>query len=117
MAVPRRVGHEFALVADQATGWRMEHQALAAGAGGAHVAHFGAALGQLLHHDAGIGLINVDNHFFDGFQPLAMFIGAEHHAGAAHGEFEAFAAHGFNQDAQLQFAAARHFKGIGFIFR
>ena len=66
----------------------MEHQALATSAGGAHVAHFGAALGELLHHDAGIGLINVDNHFFDGFQPLAMFIehGTKVYAGMIIGE-------------------------------
>ena len=51
-----RVGQEFAVIADQAARGRMEHQALAAGARGAHVAHLALrALGQLLDDDARVG--------------------------------------------------------------
>ena len=113
-----RVRQKLRLVADEAAGGRMEHDALAANAGGAHVAHFGAALRELLHHDAGIFLVDVDDHFLDGLQLLAGFlVGLEHHARAADGQLEALAAHGFDQDAELQFATARHFEGVGFVHR
>ena len=36
----------------------------------------------------------------------------ENHPRTGNGKFEAFAAHGFDQNAQLQFAAAGNFKGI-----
>ena len=114
MAVPRVSDSSSRLIADEAAGRGMEDEALAAGAGGAHVLQFGAALGELLHDDAGIGLVDVDDHFLDRLEPLARrLIGAEDHARAADGQLEAFAAHGLDQDAELQFAAAGHFEGIG----
>jgi hypothetical protein len=47
------------------------------------------------------------------FSPF--LIGAEDDARAADGELEAFAAHGLDQDAELQLAAAGDFEGIGFV--
>ena len=76
-----RVGQELGLIADEAAGRRMEDEALAAGAGRAHVLQVGAALGELLHDDAGIGLIDVDDDFLDRLELLARrLIDAEDHA-------------------------------------
>ena len=58
---PSRVGEKLALVADQAAGGRMENNALAARAGRPHVLELGAAGRKLLHHDAGEGLIDIDD--------------------------------------------------------
>ena len=108
-----RVGQQFALVADQAAGRRVEDQALAAAARGTHVPEIAAALGHLLHDDAGMPLVDVDDHFLDRLEPLAGDrIDLEHDARARHGELEAFAAHGLDQDAELQLAAARHLVGV-----
>ena len=72
-----------------------------------------AALGQLLHDDAGMLLVDVDDDLLDRLQPLAgVGIDLEHHARARDGQLEAFAAHGLDQDAELQFAAAGHLVGI-----
>ncbi len=59
---------------------------------------------------AGIGVVDIDGDFLDRLHLLAVH-GLHHHARAADGEFKALAAHGFDQHPQLQFAAARHFKG------
>ena len=100
------VGHQLALVADEAAGGSVEHEALAVAARRAHLDHVGAALGHLLHHDAGIFLVHVDHDFLDGLEKLAGLVLLEHHAGTRHGELEALAAHGLDQDRELQFAAA-----------
>ena len=72
-----------------------------------------APLGELLHHDAGVLLVHVDDDLLDRLQLLARCrIDLEHDLRARHGQLEAFAAHGLDQDAELQFAAARHLVGI-----
>ena len=107
--MPRRVGHELALVADQPAGGRMEHQPQPAAAGGAHLHQLGFALGELLHHDAGILLVDVDHHLLDRLQDGAgRGIALEQHLGARDRELEALAPHGLDQNAELQLAAARH---------
>ena len=74
-----RVGQQLALVADQAAGRHVEHQALAAAARGAHLHEVAAALGQLLHDDAGVLLVDVDDDLLDRLEPLAgVGIGREH---------------------------------------
>ena len=65
-----RVGQQLALVADQAARRHVEHQALAAAAGGAHLRQVAAALGQLLHDDAGMLLVDVDDDLLDRLQLL-----------------------------------------------
>ena len=86
---------------------RVEHQTLAIAAGRAHLDHVGAALGHLLDDDARIFLVHVDDDFLDGLEQFAgRLVLGEHHAGTRHGELEAFAAHGLDQDRELQFAAA-----------
>ncbi len=96
------VGHELALVADQPAGRAMEHQPQAAAAGGAHLDQIGFALGELLHHDAGEFLVDVDHHLFDRLQELAGFrIALEQHLGPRDRELEAFPPHGGNLDRVL----------------
>src|SRR5665213_464988 len=111
------IAHQLALITNQPARWRMKHNALTAMAGWAHVTHFSTALRKLLNHNTGIGLINVNDNFFDGLQPIASFISFEHHAWAPNSQLKAFAAHHFNQNAKLQFATTSDLKGIGFIFR
>ena len=87
----------------------MEHQPQPAAAGGAHLHHLGFALGELLHHDAGIGLVDVDHHLLDRLQDVAgLGVALEQHLGARDRELEALAPHGLDQNAELQLAAARH---------
>ena len=82
-----------------ATGWNAPETApwLEQALNAASNAHFGAPLGEFLHHNAGIGLIDVNDDLFNRLQSFASrLIGAEHHAGPAYGQLEAFAPHGFN---------------------
>ena len=72
-----------------------------------------AALGELLHDDAGVLLVDVDDDLLDRLQPLAgLGVGLEQHLRARDGELEALAAHGLDQDAELQFAAAGDLVGV-----
>ena len=79
-----RVGQQLALIADQAAGRRVEHQPLAAAAGRAHLDHLGLALGHLLHDDAGMLLVDVDDDLLDRLQQLAgrLVLAAARRAGA-----------------------------------
>ena len=53
----------------------MEHQALAAAARGAHLHQLAAALGQLLHDDAGNALVDVDDDLLDRLELLRRWLG------------------------------------------
>ncbi len=97
-----RVGEELALIADQPAGRRVEHEALAAAAGGPHLDQLGLALGELLHDDAGMLLVEVDDHLLDRLQQRAVGPAPEQNLGARHAELEALAAHGLDQNAELQ---------------
>src|SRR6185369_9884323 len=89
------------------------HEPSLAAAGGAHLGHLAAALAELVDHDAGEFLIDIDHCFLDRLQPLAgRRVLAIEHARAADRELEAFAAHGLDQHAELQFAAARDLEGV-----
>ena len=65
------VGQQLALVADQAAGRGVEDEALAVAAGGAHLDHLGLALRHLLHDDAGMLLVDVDDDLLDRLEQLA----------------------------------------------
>src|SRR3984957_12073866 len=106
------VGHQLALIADQAAGRRVEHQPQAVAAGWTHLDHLGLALAHLLHDDTGEFLVDVDDDFLDRLQQLAVLVLGQHHARTRHRQLEAFAAHGLDQDRELQFAAPRHFHRI-----
>ena len=95
----------------------MEHEALAPGARWAHVAQFAFALRDFLHNDTCVSFIHVDDDFFDGFHFFAGdWVVLIDYAGTTHGQFKTFATHGFDENAQLQFTTARHFKSVGFSF-
>ena len=67
-----RVGEKLALIADQPAGRRVEDEPLTAAAGGPHLEELGPALGELLHDDAGMLLVEVDDHFLDRLEQLAV---------------------------------------------
>src|SRR6185312_9406134 len=74
-------------------------------AGAAHVLELAPARGNLLDHDAGIRIVDIDGDFLDRLEPLAGYgVVAEKNARPRNRHFEAFAPHGFDQHAQLQFA-------------
>jgi hypothetical protein len=53
-------------------------------------------------------LVDVDDDFLDRLEPLAgFFVRLEDDRGPRHRQLEALAAHGLDQDAKLQLAAAR----------
>ena len=71
-AVPRVSVSSSRLVADQAARRRVEHEALAVAARGAHLDHLGLALRHLLHDDAGMLLVDVDDDFLDRLEQFAV---------------------------------------------
>ncbi|CDX42319.1 conserved hypothetical protein [Mesorhizobium sp. ORS 3359] len=109
-----RVGQQFRLVADQAARRRMEDEALAVSAGRAQLDHLGLALRHLLHDDAGMLLVDVDDDFLDRLQQFAVLALLHDDARTRYGELEAFAAHRLDQHRKLQFAAAGHEEGVLF---
>ena len=50
--------------------------------------------------------VEVDDHFLDRLEQLAAIVAAEQHLRPRHAELEALAAHGLDQNAELQLAAA-----------
>ena len=78
----------------------------------AHFEHFPTAAADGFHDDADEIFGDVDNQALDGLELLAVFV-AHHDFGLADHDFKAFAAHGFDQDGELQFAAAEHAEGFG----
>src|ERR1017187_2461408 len=106
-----RVGEDFAAQADQAAGGHMEFQAHAAGAVVDHLDHLPLACAELLDDHAQEIFRAIDDQVF---HRLAQFVvdGARQDLGLAHRQFVAFAAHHFNQDGELQFAAAHHLEGV-----
>src|SRR5262249_9467303 len=108
-----RIGQELALVADETPRRRVEHEPQAATAGGAHLLELAAPLCQLLHDNARVLRIDIDDYFLYGFQPPAAGgIDLQHHARTRDGELEALSTHRLDQDAELQFTASGHFVGI-----
>ena len=106
------VGEKFRLVADQAACRCVEHQADAIAAGRTQFGHLGLALGHLLDDDAGMFLINVDDDFLDRLHQGAALVLVHDDARTRHGKLKAFAAHGLDQDGELQFATARDVERI-----
>jgi hypothetical protein len=72
---------------------------------------FALALGELLHDDAGMLVVDVDDDFLDRLEPLAVLL-AQHDARTADGELEAFAAHVLDEHGELQFATAGDLEGV-----
>ena len=93
-----------------------EGQPQLAAARGAHVAQLALAAGELLHHHAGIGFVDIDQHLLHRLLAGAgVGVVAGQHAGPADGQFEALAAHLLDQHAELQFAAAGDLERLGLV--
>ena len=76
-----------------------------------HIGELAAAAAQLFHHRALVVVGHINGEVFIRLAFFAVDV-AIHHARLGHGQFEAFAAHVFQQNRQVQFAAARDFKHI-----
>src|SRR5262245_9751200 len=95
-----RVREELALVADQPAGRSIEDEALAAAARGPHLDELGFALRKLLHNDAGMLLIEIDNDLLDRLLQRALFIVPEQDFRSRHTKLEALSAHGLDEDTK-----------------
>src|SRR5579859_3390409 len=91
-----RVGEQLAAEADEAARRNFEFEANAAGAVIAHLGHFAAAGAERFHDDADEIVGDVDDDALLRLQLAAVFI-ANNDFGLADHEFEAFAAHGFDE--------------------
>src|ERR1039458_314683 len=119
VAVEQRVHHDgaagfgqhFAAQADEAAAGHAELDAHAAVAVIVHLAHLGLARAELFDHHADVLLRDIDGEQFDGLHELAVD-GAGDDLRLADGEFETFAAHHFDEDGKLQFAAAHHGESV-----
>ena len=67
------IRQELAVIADQAARGHMERHARLAAARGPHVQELAAAHAELLDDDAGELVVDVDLHFLDRLQPLAVW--------------------------------------------
>ena len=108
---------EFVAEADQATGGNAVFQTHTAFAVRLHVDHFAFAQTQGLHHAALMLFFHVSGHEFHRLALLAVDV-LEHHTRLGDGQLVALAAHVFQQDGQVQFTAAGHFKNavlVGFL--
>src|SRR5579862_6046402 len=77
-----------------------------------HFFHFTTARAEEFHHDADEIFRAVDDEQFERLDAAAVF-GAHHNFGLADHHLVAFAAHCFDQDRELQFAAAQDAKRVG----
>src|SRR5262249_2849526 len=107
------VGQELAVIADQAARGHMEGDARLGATRGPHVHQLAAAQAELLYHDAGMLVVDVDLHLLDWLEALPRLrVLAEDDPRAAAGDLEALAAHGLDQNAELELAAPRDLEGI-----
>src|SRR5229473_1695830 len=106
------VREQLAAQADQAARGDFEIQAHAAGIVVAHLEHFAAAAADGFQDDADETFRDVDHQALEGLELAAVF-GAHDDFGLADHQLEAFAAHGFDQNRELQLAAAEHAEGFG----
>lgn len=105
-----RIGHELGTIAEQAARGDQELQAHAVQT--VHALHYATAAADLLNHRARIGLRHIGHHALNGFTADAVDFLIEH-LGLGHLELVPLTAHVFNQDGQVQFAAAAHLECVG----
>ena len=107
------IGQKFTVITNQAARGGQEGDARAANAKGTQIGHLALACRHFFDHDACEFIIHVDGNFLDRFGALtAIRILAVQHPWPADSQLEAFPTHSLYQNAQLQFAPARHFEGI-----
>jgi len=109
-----RQGHEFALEADQAARRDTVFEAHAPLAVRLHVLQVATAAAELFHDAALIGFFDIDGEQFVRLQLLAIDF-LHDHARPRYGQFVAFAAHVFQQDGEVQFAAAGDQEDVGIL--
>ena len=107
-----RIGQELALIADHAACRDQELEANLATRGWAHVGHVTFTQGEFLDHDARERLIHVCLYFFNRLFCVAVLVLAEQNARTGNRQLVAFTAHGLDQNAQLQLAAAADFECV-----
>ena len=100
--------------ADQATRGNAVFQTHTTAAIRLHVHQFAFALAQGLHDAALVGFFDVGGHQLDRLVLFAVDV-TEHHAWLGDGQLVAFAAHVFQQDGQVQFAATHDFENTFFV--
>ena len=124
------VGQKFVLKPNQRAGRNQVFQAQAVFAFGNHIFQLGCPRAQHRKHGALEFGFNIQNQVFHRFQNLAVFFFINYFR-RRYRQFKTFAAHAFNQNRQVQFAAAVHFKfafafqllhpqahvGLGFFFQ
>jgi hypothetical protein len=77
-----------------------------------HIEQLAAAGAQHLDDHAYRLRARLDRHVFVRLEPLARLILVHQHRRTGHLELVSLATHRLDEDGQVQFAAARHFKGI-----
>src|SRR5437867_4490404 len=107
-----RVGEELAAQADESARRNPEFEANAAGAVIAHLGHFAAARAERFHDDADEIVGDIDDDALLRLEFAAVFT-ANNDFGLADHQFKTFAAHSFDENGELQFAAAENAEGFG----
>ncbi len=104
-----RIGQQLAAQANQPARRNLEFHAHSARSVIHHLGHFPAPRAQRFHDDAQKVLRHVNHQHFQRLMLRAIDF-LEHDFRLAHHQFVAFAPHRFNQDRELQFAAAQDAK-------
>ena len=116
---PRAAGdiHELALKADQSARRDAVIETRTTAAVGFHVRQIATARSERLHYCALMRVLDVDRQLLERLVTLTAAVAVDH-AGSRHCEVVAFAAHVFEQDGEMQLAAAvdREHVGVGGIF-
>src|SRR4029077_8891173 len=102
-----RIGEELAAETDQSARRNAELHAHAAGMMVDHFFHFAAAAAEKFHNDADEIFRAVNDEELERLDTAAVFCSDDDFRFADH-HFVAFAAHRFNQNGELQFAASEN---------
>ncbi len=111
---PLRGGQELVAEAQQAAGRDdVRQMGSAVHAAVLQVDHLAAALAEQVDRRADVGLRHLEVHLFVGLEALAVHPVLVDHLRARDLELVALAAHGLDQDRQLELAPARDQEGVG----
>ena len=111
------IGEQLAAQSDQSARRNFKVHAHTAGAVIVHLQHFAAPGAQGFQNDANEVFRNIHDQAFDRLELFATFV-ANDDLGLADHQLKTFAAHGLNQNGQLQFAAAEYperFRRVGIL--
>ena len=111
-AVALGIGHELVTVADQPAGGDHEFKARSAFAERPHIGQLALSQAQLFDHGTGVFIRHVHIDAFHGFQEPSVRAALINDLCLADGKFVALAAHGLDQDGQMQLSAAGHLEVV-----